>query len=202
MTLFEDVAAAGGTTLDVGCGDQRWIHPSVICAEVVPYAASDVLAAGQRLPFRDAAFDAVYSNAVLEHVTDPFGCAREMMRVLKPGGRIFCSVPFLQPEHGYPHHYYNMTRDGLAHLFGSLGAVPDRQWVPDWGHPLYAGQWFLSSYLAGLPEAERKRLEAMSIVEFLRLKRNRSEPIFARLGEEERRILACSNAALFTKPVG
>ena len=60
MALFEEVAAAGGTTLDVGCGDQRWIHPSVICAEVVPYAASDVLAAGQRLPFRDAAFDAAH----------------------------------------------------------------------------------------------------------------------------------------------
>lgn len=200
LAFFREIADAGGMSLDVGSGDQRRIDPSIICAEVVPYAAADVLAAGQRLPFRDEAFDGVYSNAVLEHVTDPFGCAREMMRVLKPGGRIFCSVPFLQPEHGYPHHYYNMTQDGLAHLFASLGATLDRQWVPDWGHPLYAGQWFMSSYLDGLPPEERRALESMTIADFLRLKRNRSEPIFAHLADAQRRILACSNAALFTKP--
>ena len=72
------------------------------------------------LPFGDNAFDAVISVAVLEHVRDPFGAAQEIIRVLKPGGKLFCCVPFLQPFHGYPNHYYNMSHVGLANLFRGL----------------------------------------------------------------------------------
>ena len=38
-------------------------------------------------------------------------------RVVRPGGRIYVAVAFLQPYHGYPHHYYNMTLQGLEQLF-------------------------------------------------------------------------------------
>lgn len=40
------------------------------------------------LPYQDASFDAVFSNAMLEHLQDPMAVLKEMRRVLKPGGII------------------------------------------------------------------------------------------------------------------
>jgi hypothetical protein len=39
---------------------------------------------------------------------------------VRPGGRIFAAVPFLQPYHAYPDHYYNMTAGGLRNLFSDF----------------------------------------------------------------------------------
>ena len=49
--------------------------------------------AGERLPFRDAAFDRVICTETLEHVDDDAVLARELARVLKPGGILAISVP-------------------------------------------------------------------------------------------------------------
>jgi SAM-dependent methyltransferase len=40
----------------------------------------------ERLPFADDSFDVVYSNGVLHHTPDTAGAAREIHRVLRPGG--------------------------------------------------------------------------------------------------------------------
>ena len=45
------------------------------------------------LPFEDESFDRVFSNALMEHLTDPVRAMREMFRVLKPGGMIGVSSP-------------------------------------------------------------------------------------------------------------
>ncbi len=54
--------------------------------------------AGEALPLPAAAFDLILSHEVIEHVQDDREAVREMVRVLKPGGRavIFC------PNRGYP----------------------------------------------------------------------------------------------------
>ncbi len=49
--------------------------------------------AGERLPFADAAFDRVICTETLEHVDDDSVLARELVRVLKPGGILAVSVP-------------------------------------------------------------------------------------------------------------
>lgn len=50
-----------------------------------------VVGTGAQLPFRDDAFDVVYSSNVLEHVAEPWTVAEEMLRVLRPGGLAFIS---------------------------------------------------------------------------------------------------------------
>lgn len=49
--------------------------------------------AGERLPFKDAAFDRVICTETLEHVDDDSVLARELARVLRPGGILAISVP-------------------------------------------------------------------------------------------------------------
>jgi hypothetical protein len=72
------------------------------------------------------------------------------MRVLKPGGDLYCCVPFLQPYHGYPHHYYNMTHQGLTNLFDGELDSPLVE-VPDSVLPIWSLSWILSSWAGGLP---------------------------------------------------
>ena len=46
-----------------------------------------------QIPFPDQSFDAIICNHVLEHVADDRQCARELFRVLKPGGWAIMQVP-------------------------------------------------------------------------------------------------------------
>ncbi|MEA3365643.1 MAG: methyltransferase domain-containing protein, partial [Candidatus Hydrogenedentes bacterium] len=47
----------------------------------------------ERLPFEDAAFDAVVSIEGIEHIERPFDFIRECGRVLKPGGYLLLTTP-------------------------------------------------------------------------------------------------------------
>jgi SAM-dependent methyltransferase len=155
-----------GWVLDCGAGSRAEFLPRVIFYEVVAYPSTDVLGVAESLPFRDACMDAVICQNVLEHVRDPFRAAREIARVLKPGGRLYCVVPFLQPLHGYPHHYYNMTADGLRNLFSRTLDI-DRQFMLASGLPIWSLSWFLRSWLAGLPEDAKCEFRERTVAELI-----------------------------------
>ncbi len=154
--LIDNTVRRNGWVLDCGAGARAERIENVVNVEVVDYLSTDVLAVGEALPFASESFDAVLSLAVLEHVRDPFTCARELMRVLKPGGSIVADVPFLQPVHGYPNHFFNMTRSGLSSLFDTKGEII-ACYTPAHGHPIWALQWFAGAYLRGLPADIRER---------------------------------------------
>lgn len=138
-----------GMVLDCGAGSRGVYYQNVVNYEIAVYPSTDVRGVGEVLPFKDNSFDAVISVAVLEHVKDPWLCAQEIIRVLKPGGDLFCCVPFLQPLHGYPHHYYNMTGQGLINLFES-GIEISHHGVPVSMLPIWSLTWILGSWVNGL----------------------------------------------------
>ena len=124
---------SSGKILDCGSGFPLQNYKNVVNFEIQKYANTDIIGVGEELPFKDNVFDGVFTFSVLEHVKNPFKCAQEIQRVLKPGGVLYASVPFLQPIHAYPHHYYNMTNQGLRQLFEGLEVVTSgvpNQWSP------------------------------------------------------------------------
>jgi len=155
-----------GMVLDCGAGRRPIYFDNVVNFEIVNYDTTDVRGVGEVLPFIDGAFDAVISIAVLEHVKDPFQCAKEISRVLKPGGKLMCCVPFLQPMHGYPHHYYNMTSQGLQNLFVDDLTI-DEVAVYESILPISSLTWILRSWADGLQGATRKNFLDMKVADLI-----------------------------------
>lgn len=81
-------------------------------------AAEITNAAGEKLPFEDQTFDFVLSHEVLEHVENDQMAIREMVRVLRPGGRIAMFVP----NRGYPFETHGVFWRG-RYRFGNIPLV-------------------------------------------------------------------------------
>lgn len=77
-----------------------------------------VNAAGEGLPFPGDSFDVILSHEVLEHVQDDRLAVEEMLRVLRPGGRILLFVP----NRGYPFETHGIFWRG-RYYFGNIPLV-------------------------------------------------------------------------------
>ena len=104
--------------LDFGAGVQTpdRLRDHVVNLDAIHFPYVDVVNTCRTLPFRDGVFDAVISQAVFEHLPDPFLAAQEIHRVLRSGGMALIDTAFMQPFHGDPDHYFNMTRSGLLEI--------------------------------------------------------------------------------------
>jgi SAM-dependent methyltransferase len=89
----------------------RWID-----VNLDPAVSPDIVADVQDVPIKDATADCVLSTEVIEHLPDPAACVLEAHRILKPGGVLILSAPFLHPVHGDPHDFQRFTADGLRRL--------------------------------------------------------------------------------------
>jgi SAM-dependent methyltransferase len=81
-----------GTTRGVGCDPLACDYAALFPAW--QGRARTVAAAGERLPFADASFDVVLCDNVVDHAEDPARIARELTRVLAPGGLLYFTVNF------------------------------------------------------------------------------------------------------------
>src|SRR5690606_31434748 len=86
----------------------------------VPHA---VVAAAEYLPYQSNYFDTILSSDVLEHVADDRMAAQEMVRVLKPGGRLIVFVP----NRWYPFETHGHYWRGEYHF----GNTPLINYLPD-----------------------------------------------------------------------
>ncbi len=62
-------------------------------------------------------FDTVLCVSVLEHIPNVFAAAASIEALLRPGGALFVSVPFVFRYHGYPGDFWRFTPEAVVHLF-------------------------------------------------------------------------------------
>lgn len=114
-----------GKVLDVGCGEKPYqelfsstyyVGVEIASARPERKQEADLLYDGARLPFGDSTFDSVVCSEVLEHIFDPERFLRELGRVLRPGGTVLLTVPFLWPEHEQPQDFGRYSSFGIRHL--------------------------------------------------------------------------------------
>jgi len=135
---------AGSTVLDAGSGPggNRSILPDdVHCIALDPSAHSLALSREHdyvgwlqgdllQLPLRDASVDLVLAMDVFEHLDEDARAAREILRVLKPGGRLLVTVPAFQWLWGLQdrlsHHRRRYTRPELLKVLAEAGFKTER----------------------------------------------------------------------------
>lgn len=107
----ERLAAEGGTVFGLEYDFER-------AAAAHRRSPHIVNAAGEHLPFPDHAFDLILSHEVIEHVQNDRLAVREMVRTLRPGGRLvlFC------PNRGYPFETHGIYWRG-RYRFGNIPLV-------------------------------------------------------------------------------
>lgn len=126
-----------GRVLDLGCGNSQYRQDIKLYANEyigVDWENSlhdqsnvDVFAdICDRLPFEDGYADTIVSFQVMEHLPEPDKYLGECFRILRPGGTIFITVPFMWHIHEAPYDYYRYTRYGLEYLLGKHGFVEIR----------------------------------------------------------------------------
>lgn len=125
---------ARGVLIDLGCGDvplylvYRTHVSEIICVDWADSIHAnphvDIEAdLNQGLPLPDATADTILSTDVLEHIRDPFMFWKEVGRVLKPGGKVILTAPFLYWLHEEPHDYFRYTRHRLKAFCDENGLI-------------------------------------------------------------------------------
>ena len=120
-----------GSILDVGCGQKPYkdlfSYTEYIGIDIENPGHDhsneqiDIYYDGKNFPFSDEKFDNVLCNQVLEHVFEPAQLLSEINRVLKPGGHLLLTVPFVWDEHEQPNDFARYSSFGLKYLLNANG---------------------------------------------------------------------------------
>ncbi|MBI3601165.1 MAG: class I SAM-dependent methyltransferase [Nitrospinae bacterium] len=119
-----------GKTLDIGCGGKpyknicnssEYIGLEIDSPENRKNKEADYFYYGKKFPFQDGEFDSVITSQVLEHIFNPDDFLSEANRVLKDGGILLISIPFVWDEHEQPYDYARYSSFGLKYLLENNG---------------------------------------------------------------------------------
>jgi len=121
-----------GDVLDFGCGAKPYKELFSHCKSYigVDYESAghshaneqiDFFYDGKTLPFTNEKFDCIFASEVFEHLFNLPEILPELNRVLKPGGKLLITCPFVWPEHEVPYDYARYTLFALTSILEKAG---------------------------------------------------------------------------------
>jgi SAM-dependent methyltransferase len=124
---LERIRASSTDILDAGQVDggykEYFAGKNYLMLDINPHSGADVIGDIHAIPLPDASIDAFLAFSLIEHAHSPHLMVQEVERVLRPGGKVLLTVPFMHPYHGGMNRgthcpdYYRFTKDGLEYLF-------------------------------------------------------------------------------------
>ncbi|MDQ6973890.1 MAG: class I SAM-dependent methyltransferase [Mariprofundaceae bacterium] len=120
------------------------LHDKVLNLDLFLESEVDVQGDLLALPFADSTIDAVVCTGVLEHVADAYLAAQEIHRVMKPNGKVYIELPWMQGIHASPHDFQRWTPQGYVSLFDGF----DIEYVRVAAGPASALAWMFQETLA------------------------------------------------------
>jgi SAM-dependent methyltransferase len=118
--LIERTFHADSQALILNIGSRSKQKQRTVNLDIMQNGNADVLGDATFMPFADNSFDLIVNIAVMEHTRLPHVIAAECHRVLKPGGKVFCAIPFFQMYHPDPIDMQRYTVTGIANLFNDF----------------------------------------------------------------------------------
>jgi SAM-dependent methyltransferase len=120
-----------GEVLDFGAGSQPYRSLLKNCSSYVSLEydtpqnrerkVADIFYDGISIPVETSSYDGILSTQTLEHVPNPDIIVSEWARVLKEGGMLLITMPFMWPEHEMPYDYQRYSSGGLRLLLEKSG---------------------------------------------------------------------------------
>lgn len=119
-----------GRILDVGCGSKPYrelipardyVGMEIDTPDTRAGHTAEVYYDGVNFPLGNAEFDGVLCSQVFEHVFTPRQFLAEIHRVLRPGGVLVLTVPFVWDEHEQPHDFARYSSFGLRSVLQEAG---------------------------------------------------------------------------------
>lgn len=127
--IAERLPTVAGAVLVLGAGhdpyrDMLSQASSVLTTDISDeHGTIDRIVDAHDLPFDDGSFDCVLAIEVFEHLAAPPKASRELLRVLKAGGKGVVSIPFMFHVHGDPYDFSRLTKTALEKLFEGASSV-------------------------------------------------------------------------------
>jgi len=110
--------------LNLGSGPASYMgRKDIINIDAYAFDEVDIVADASDIPVDNDSADLIINISLLEHVRNPHAIVKEMHRIIKRGGEIFCFLPFLQPFHAAPHDFQRWTEQGAKELFSCFDEV-------------------------------------------------------------------------------
>jgi len=116
----------GGLLLDLGCGPRPYFNlyapyyektlGSDLPDSPFPKESIDIYCSATDIPLENNSVDAVLSTEVMHDMSEPRLMLREINRILKPGGEIILTTPFVVPTVDGIYDHYRFTEQGLRYL--------------------------------------------------------------------------------------